>query len=709
MTRLRLALALASLFVAGPVLADDAAAAQPPAAKKVPHKYELHGDARTDDYFWLKDKTNPDVIKHLEAENAYTKAATKRLEPFADALYKEMLGRIKQTDQNVPTRDKGYWYYSRTVEGKQYPIHCRKKGSLMAAEEVILDVNELAKGQKFMSVGRRTVSDDGTLLAFTSDVTGFREYELSVKDLRTGKLVETKLVKAPQVEWAADNKTLFYVTEDHAKRAHKLWRHTLGEPRDKDKLLLEEKDELFRVQLSRSRDDQYLFVSTDSFTSSEQRYLPADRPAGEWTVIRPREPDHEYSADHRDGRFYIHTNKGAQNFRIATCPVGETDPAKWQDLVPHDPQVAVEALTLFKDFAVVSERQNVRPEVRVIDLRTGQAHRVEFPEAVYHAGVGSNPEFDTGSLQLSYMSPVTPASTYAYDMATGGRKLLKRTEVPGGYDPGGYQTERTWATAPDGTKVPLSLVFKKGLKRDGSAACLLYGYGSYGATFPMVFNSTLLPLLDRGVVYAFAHIRGGSDLGRPWYDAGKMLNKKNTFTDFIACADHLVADQYCSRDRLAIQGASAGGLLVGAVLNQRPDLCKAAVLQVPFVDVINTMLDESLPLTVPEFEQWGNPKKKAEYEYMKTYCPYSNLRAAAYPAILVKTSLNDSQVLFHEPAKYVARLRTLKTDSNPLLFKCNMDAGHGGASGRYDNLKEQAFVTAFVLDQLGLGPSLKHE
>jgi oligopeptidase B len=328
---------------------------------------------------------------------------------------------------------------------------------------------------------------------------------------------------------------------------------------------------------------------------------------------------------------------------------------------------------------------------------------------VYAAGVGNTPEYDTGAVRLSYSSPVTPPSVYEYDMATGARKLLKRTEVPGGYDPGGYQTERTWATAPDGTKVPVSLVYKKGLKRDGSAPCLLGGYGSYGATFPMGFNASVLPLLDRGVIHAWAHIRGGSDLGRAWYDAGKMLNKKNTFTDFIACADHLVASQYCSRDRLAIEGASAGGLLIGAVLNQRPDLCKAAVLRVPFVDVINTMLDESLPLTVPEFEQWGNPKKKAEYEYMKTYCPYSNLKRAAYPAILVKTSLNDSQVLFHEPAKYVARLRTLKTDSNPLLFKCNMAAGHGGASGRYDNLKEQAFVTAFVLDQLGLGPSRAQE
>ncbi|HKB02249.1 MAG TPA: S9 family peptidase [Gemmataceae bacterium] len=701
MTRLRYA--LAALVVAGPALAADAP--KPPAAKKVPHQYELHGDTRTDDYFWLKDKTDPEVIKYLEAENAYTAAMTRRLDPFADTLYKEMLGRIKQTDTAVPVREHGYWYYSRTQEGKQYPIFCRKKGSLTAAEEVILDGNELAKGEKFLSVGLQRVSDDGNLLAFATDTTGFREYMLSVKDLRTGKLVETRFVKAPDAEWAADGKTLFYVTEDHAKRAHKLWRHTLGETKDKDALVYEEKDELFRVGVQRSRDRKYLFLSVGSFTSSEQRYLPADRPDGEWKTILAREPDHEYEADHRDGQFYIHTNKGALNFKVVTCPVEKPDPANWQELVGHDPAVHVTGVSLFKDFAVVSERQGGLPELRVIDLRTGLAHRVEFPEAVYSASLGNNPEYDTAAIRLSYSSPVTPPSVYEYDMATGGRKLLKRTEVPGGYDPGGYQTERTWATAPDGTKVPVSLVYKKGIQRDGSAPCLLGGYGSYGATFPMGFNASVLPLLDRGVIHAWAHIRGGSDLGRAWYDDGKMLHKKNTFTDFIACADHLVASQYCSRDRLAIEGASAGGLLIGAVLNQRPDLCKAAVLRVPFVDVINTMLDESLPLTVPEFEQWGNPKKKAEYEYMKTYCPYSNLKAAAYPAILVKTSLNDSQVLFHEPTKYVAKLRTLKTDSNPLLLKCNMDAGHGGASGRYDNLKEQAFVTAFVLDQFGLGPS----
>jgi oligopeptidase B len=694
--------AVVALLLGWPAFSQDAPP-KPPVAKKVPHIVELHGDKRADDYFWIKDKTNPEVIKHLEAENAYTTAMTKRLKPLREKLYKEMLGRIKETDRAVPARENGYWYYSRTEEGKQYPIFCRKKATLESAEQIVLDGNEEAKGQKFFQVGERKVSDDGTLLAFTTDVTGFREYELSVKDLRTGKTIESKFVKAPEVEWAADNKTLFYVTEDEAKRPHKVWRHVVGQPKEKDVSLYEEKDELFWLELSRSRDDKFIFHTSASFTSAEQRYLSAATPEGEWKTILPREEGHEYSADHRDGKFYIRTNKGALNFRIVTCPVDHPEPANWKDLVAHDPGVLVEGFTLFKNFAVVSERQNASPQLSVIDLRSWQAHRIEFTEPVYDASVGDNPEYDSGFLRFAYSSPTVPPTTYDYDMATGARKLLKRTEVPGGFDPSAYQTERIYATAGDGTKVPISLVYKKGLKRDGSAPCLLYGYGSYGIVIPTDFTASVFSLLDRGVVYAWAHIRGGSDMGRAWYDDGKMLKKKNTFTDFIACADHLVSEKYCARDALAIQGGSAGGLLIGAVLNFRPDLCKAAVLQVPFVDVINSMSDETLPLTVQEFQQWGNPKKKPEYEYMKTYCPYSNLRATAYPAMLVMTSLNDSQVLYHEPTKYVARLRTLRTDSNPLLLRCNMDAGHGGASGRYDHLKEQAFVMAFVLDQIAKG------
>ncbi|MBX9579165.1 MAG: S9 family peptidase [Gemmataceae bacterium] len=697
MTRVR-------LLLAGLVALPAAAVAQPPAppaAKPIPHKAELHGDTWTDDYFWLREKKDPEVIKYLDAENAYTAAVLKPTEPLQEALYKEFLSRIQQTDTDVPVKEKGYWYYSRTVEGQNYPIYCRKKGTLDAAEEVLLDGNELGKHEKFFNVGPRRPSDDGARLAYATDTTGFREYLLSVKDLRTGKLIEDKLVKAAGFAWAADGKTLFYVTEDAAKRAHKLWRHTIGQPKEKDVLLYEEKDPLFNLGTARSRDGKYLYRTSDSFTSSEQWYLPADQPDGEWRVIVPRTPDLEYSAEHRDGVFYIRTNKDATNFKVVICPVGQAAPANWKDLSPYDPAVFVQDIDVFRDHAVVAARVNGLPQLLVRDLATGATHAVEFPEAVYEAGLGANPEFDTPSVRLTYTSFVTPPSVYEYDLKTKERKLLKRQPVLGGYDPERYATERTFATAPDGTKVPVSLVYKKGLKKDGTAPCLLYAYGSYGATMPVAFDPTRLSLLDRGAVYALAHIRGGSDLGRTWYDDGKMLKKKNTFTDFVACADHLVKEGYCARHRLAIQGGSAGGLLVGATLNLRPDLCRAAVLQVPFVDVVNTMLDESLPLTTQEFQQWGNPKVKAEYEYLKSYCPYTNLKKGAYPAVLVTTSLNDSQVMYHEPAKWVAKLRTLKTDPYPLLLKCNMAGGHGGSSGRYDALKERALVMAFVLDQIG--------
>jgi len=698
----RLRLALVALVVAPAAFAIDPTVATPPVAKKVPHKIEWHGDARTDDYFWLKDKKNPDVIKYLEAENAYTAAVLKPTEKFQEALYKEFLTRIKQTDEDVPVKDRGYWYYTRTVEGKQYPIHCRKKGSLDQAEEVLLDGNEMAKGEKFFSFGVRRVSDDGNLLAFATDTTGFREFMLSVKDLRTGKVIESKLVKAPQFEWAADNKTLFYLTEDEAKRAHKLWRHTLGDPKEKDELLYEEKDEIFWLDLSKSRDGKYLFHTSGSFTSTEQRFLAADTPRGEWKTILAREPDHEYDADHRDGRFYIRTNKKATNFKVATCPIEKTDPANWTDLAPYDEKTFVEGVAVFKNHLVLSARVEGQSQLIVRDLATGTTHPVAFEEKVYDVQLSQNPEFDTPGFRFTYTSLVTPDSEFEYDMASKARKLLKKKEVPGGYDPANYTTERVFAVATDGTKVPVSLVYKNGLKKDGTAPCLLYGYGSYGYSLTNEFDPVRVSLLDRGVVYAQAHVRGGSEMGRTWYDDGKMLKKMNTFTDFVTGADFLVAQKYCSRDRLAIEGGSAGGLLMGVVLNLRPDLCKAAVLKVPFVDAITTMLDESLPLTVQEFQQWGNPKVKGEYEYIRKYCPYSNLRAAAYPAMLVMTSLNDSQVMFHEPTKYVAKLRTLKTDKNPLLLRCNMDAGHGGSSGRYDHLKEDAIVLAFVLDQMGI-------
>ncbi len=695
---------LLAALLAAPAPAIDPTVAKPPVAKKLPHETKLHGQVLTDDYAWLKDKKNADTIAYLEAENAYAAAVMKPTEKLQETLYKEYLGRIKQTDLSVPYKDGGYWYYSKSIEGKQYPTYCRKKGTPDGAEEVVLDVNELAKGEKFMSARVADVSDDDTKIIYLSDTTGFREYMLSVKDLTTGKVLEDKFVKAAGVTWAADGKTLFYVTEDAAKRAHKLWRHTVGEPKEKDVLVYEEKDELFRLNVSRSRDKKYLFHSSGSATSTEFRFLSADTPAGEWKTVLPRADKHEYSLDHRDGQFTIRTNTGgATNFKLMTCPVADAaDPKKWKEFQPHSGKVLIQGVSLFKNYAVVSEREAGIPQLRVHSFADGKSYRIDWPEPVFTAGQGANPEFDLDKIHVSYTSMVTPASVYEFDLKTKERKLLKRTEVPSGYDPDKYAAEWVFATATDGVKVPISLVYKKGLKKDGRAPILLYGYGSYGASASVGFSPTRLSLLDRGVVFAQGHIRGGSDMGRQWYEDGKMLKKRNTFTDFIACADYLVSEKYGDRKRLVIQGGSAGGLLVGATINLRPDVCQAAILQVPFVDVINTMLDESLPLTVQEFLEWGNPKKSEEFEYMKTYCPYTNLAKKGYPAMLIETSLNDSQVLFHEPAKYAAKVRALKTDANPVVFRCKMVGGHGGSSGRYDVLKEVAYTTAFALDQMGI-------
>ncbi len=696
---------IASVCLVGtvPCLAIDPTVAKPPVAKVVPYKTELHGDTLIDHYYWLREKKNPEVLAYLKAENEYTAAVMKPTEAFQERLYKEMLGRIKQSDVTVPAFENGFWYYTRTEEGKQYAIHCRRKGSMDSPEEIFLDGNEIAAGKKFFGLGAVHVSDDGTLVAYVADFSGFREYFVTVKDLRNGRLIEERFVQSPNIEWAADNKTLFYVTEDDAKRPHKLWQHSLGQPKEKDVLVFEEKDELFTLQLNRSRDNKYLFHTSESSTTSEQAFLPADKPTGEWKVIRPRVEGHEYTADHRDGKFYIRTNTDkATNFKVMTCPATKTDAGEWKDLLPYNSKILVNSVSMFKDFAVIGESEGGLTELRVFDFAGGANHRLIFTEPVYDVSMTDNPDFAASSFRFQYTSLVKPDSIFEYDPSKKKSRLLKETPVLGGYDATKYQSERILATASDGTKVPISLVYRKGIERDGKAPLLLYAYGSYGYTLPVDFESSRLSLLDRGVIYAQAHIRGGSDMGREWYDNGKLMHKKNTFTDFIACADHLVKEKYCSRDRLAIQGGSAGGLLIGATVALRPDVCKVGVLQVPFVDVINTMLDETLPLTTQEFLEWGNPKQKPAYEYMKSYCPYSNMTKRDYPSILVTTSLNDSQVMYWEPAKYVAKMRAMKTDKNPLLFRCNMDGGHGGYSGRYEKLKEQAFVFAYVLDQIGV-------
>jgi oligopeptidase B len=679
----------------------DAAAAKPPRAKIVPVTTEVHGERRVDDYHWLREKENPDVRAYLEAENAYTDAEMKPTEGFQQALYAEMLGRIQETDENVPYRRGHFFYYSRTEQGKQYPIYCRRKGSPEAAEEVTLDLNRLAEGRAFMSLGAYQVSDDGARLAYATDDTGFRQYTLFVKDLRTGELVEKVAEKVGSVAWTADGRTLFYtVEEESTKRQYRLYRHRLGEAAHD--LVHEEPDEAFNVGVYRTRSLQYLVLGTGSLTTSEARFLPAALPRGEWRLVAPRVPGQEYDVEHHGEVFYIRANDTGRNFRLVKAPVSSPGRESWTEVVPHRPGVMLESVDCFRDHLVLFEREGGLPQVSVTDLRRGAAHRIAFPEAAYSAAPEANPEFDTRTFRYGYQSLVTPPSVFDYDMETGATTLLKEQPVLGGYDRAQYETERVFATASDGAKVPLSIVYRKGLARDGAAPLFLYAYGSYGFPLPVTFSSNRVSLLDRGVVFAMAHVRGGGDMGKPWHDEGRLAKKRNTFTDFIAAAEFLLAGKYGSRERLVVEGGSAGGLLMGAVTNMRPDLWKAVVSKVPFVDVINTMLDETLPLTVGEFEEWGNPKEKAAYDTMKSYCPYTNLERKAYPAILVKTSFNDSQVMYWEPAKYVAKLRALKTDANPLLLKTNLDAGHGGASGRYDYLHEVAFDYAFILGQMGV-------
>jgi oligopeptidase B len=683
-------------------IAQEQEPIRPPVAKKVAKPTNIHGETLIDDYYWLREKNNPEVISYLEAENAYTDAVMKPTEGFQAELYKEMLSRIKETDVNVPYKNGDYFYYSRTEAGKQYPILCRKRGSLDAKEEVYLDLNEVAKGLKFLGLGPTSVSEDGNLFAYSIDTTGFRQYKLHVKDLRTGKILPDTAERVTSVEWANDNKTLFYVAEDAVtKRSNRLYKHRLGGAADD--LIYEEKDELFNLFTSRSRSRSFIFVTSDSFTSSEVRYVPASRPDEPYKVVLPREAKHRYYVDHHGDLFYIRTDENAKNFRLVSAPVSDPQKKNWKEVIPHRKDVMLEDTDFFANFYVAYERENGLQKMRVTDFKTGQSHYIEFPEPVYSAFPAANFEYNTTKLRFAYQSFITPSSVFDYDTRTRERTLLKQTEVLGGYDPSQYKSERIYATATDGTRIPISLVYKKDLTLDGKRPLLLQGYGAYGVPSNVTFSSNRLSLINRGVIYAIAHIRGGGEMGEVWHDQGKMMMKRNTFTDFIAAAEHLVAQKYTSSDRLVITGGSAGGLLMGAVLNMRPDLFKVAVVQVPFTDVINTMLDESLPLTVGEFQEWGNPKIKSEYEYMKSYSPYDNIQAKAYPTILVRTSLNDSQVMYWEPAKYVAKLRAMKTDRNPLLFKIHLGGGgHGGVSGRYDALKDAAFDYAFILTQLGI-------
>jgi len=706
-----IAIALAAGFgmaAALPATAADVEVLKAPMAKKIARKDTVHGEERSDEYYWLRDRKSPEVRAYLDAENAFADAWMKDTAPVQKSLYDEILGRIQETDLSVPFRRGDYFYYSRTEEGKQYAIHCRKHLSLDAPEEVLLDLNELAKGERFMARGDWDVSDDGKILAYALDNTGFREYTLHVKDLVTGKVGTESVPRVSSLAWAGDNKTLFYVVDDDAKRPYRLYRHRLGTPTSSDAVVYEEKDPMFNLGIERSRSREYLLLQSSSHTSSEWRFAKATAPMSEFRLIQAREKDHQYDVDHRGDLFYIRTSGGGcRNFRVVTAPVASPGKESWKELLPCREDVMVSSYAVFANHAAFVEREEGLPRVRILDLATGAQHRIEFPETAYSLGPEANAQFATTKFRFVYQSLTTPQTVYDYDMATKERELLKKTEVLGDYNAARYKTERIFATASDGTRVPISLVYKKGLVKDGKNPMLLTGYGSYGsASFP-TFNSARVSLLDRGFVFAIAHIRGGGEMGKKWHDQGKMLSKKNTFTDFIACAEKLISDKYTSSDRLAIEGGSAGGLLMGAVTNMRPDLFKVVISHVPFVDVINTMLDESLPLTVGEFEEWGNPKIKAEYDYMKSYSPYDNLAAKAYPTMLVKTSLDDSQVMYWEPAKYVAKLRTLKTDNNPLVFKINMAGGHGGSSGRYDRIRETAFDYAFLFKTLNVPAEIK--
>ncbi|MFN2433024.1 MAG: S9 family peptidase [Gemmatimonadota bacterium] len=709
----------------------------PPLAGKRPRVQVVHGDRLQDDYFWLREKSNPEVAAYLEAENDYAHQILAFTQSLQDSLYREMLARIKETDLNVPYKEGDWYYNSRTEEGKQYPIHFRSRRPIaeasgsdtvadaqalprppvargvggveaeaavpsepVAPEAVTVDLNALAQGLEFMALGAYEVSDDGNLLAYSSDSTGFREYTLRIKDLRTGKLLSDRIERVNMAAWAADNRTLFYTTEDHAKRPYRLYRHVLGS--DADELVYEEQDELFRIYVWRTRSDAYVILHSASLTTSEARFLSAGEPSAAWRIVAPRKQGREYDLDHHGERFWIRVNDAGRNFRLVSAPVSDPSESSWREEIPHRDDVMLEAVDFFAGHFIAYEREGGLPQLRVTDLGTREVHHVAFPEPAYQVSASTNEEWDTRTFRYAYESLVTPLSIYGYDMDSRTSTLLKRTEVLGGYDPKLYSTERLHAEAEDGTRVPISLVRRKDVALDGTAPLFLYGYGAYGYAYPVTFSSERLSLLDRGAVFAIAHIRGGGELGKPWHDQGRMMNKMNTFTDFIAAAEFLIAEGYASPDRLVISGGSAGGLLMGAVTNLRPDLFRAVVSYVPFVDVINTMLDASLPLTVTEYEEWGNPNRHEEYDYLKRYCPYTNVAAKQYPAIFVRTSFNDSQVMYWEPAKYVAKLRSLKTDANPLLFLTDMGAGHGGASGRYDRLHDVALDLAFVLWQMGL-------
>lgn len=670
---------------------------KPPTAPVRSHTVTLHGDTRKDDYHWLRNKDSDEVTAYLQAENAYTAERMRATETLQKELYDEIVERIDETDQSAPFLKGDFEYYYRTEEGLQYRIHCRRRPGDPSTETVLLDMNELARGKPFLALGLLEVSPSGRYLAFSLDETGFREYTLYVKDLDTGQLLDERIQEVKSVAWATDSRHFLYTVDDETKRPYRVKRHRLGTPASDDPIVYQEDDERFRVAVWRARSGALVFRGSFSHTTSEIAFADAGDAAGGWRVVEPRRSGHEYDVAHRGETLLIRTNDAGRSFRVVRAPIDSPGAKSWKEIVPHRADVMIEGVEPFEDFVVLVERERGLPYLRVIK-REGEANRIALGEPVYSLSVGDNEQYGARRFRFRYESLATPDSVFDYDVENQTRTLVKRLEVRGGYDPNEYRTERLWAAAADGTEIPVSVVYREGTPLDGTAPMLLVGYGAYGYPYPTTFSHARVSLLDRGFVYAIAHVRGGGELGKRWHDQGRMEHKINTFTDFIAVAEHLVERSYTSADRLAVMGGSAGGLLMGAVANMRPELFNVVVALVPFVDILNTMLDESLPLTVGEYEEWGNPHEREAYFRIKSYCPYSNVAERDYPTMLVRTSLNDSQVMYWEPAKYVAKLRAHKTDSRLLLFRINMEAGHGGASGRYDYLEETAFDYAFILE-----------
>lgn len=676
-------------------------APRPPVAARIPVEHTLHGERRVDDYAYFRDREHPETIPYLERENAYTDAMVAHKKALEDRLYDEIVGRIKEDDDTVPVKDGAWFYQSRTFKGKQYPVHLRRRGSLDAPEETLLDENAEAEGLAYYELGGMSVSPDGNFLAVLEDTSGYEDFALRIRDLRTGQWLADRIEKLSWgLAWASDNRTLFYVTFDAAKRGDAVWRHVVGTPREQDVRVYHEPDVTFNVHVARARSDAWIVLGSSSFTSAEWYVVPAAEPTAAPRLVAARRPEVEYDVIPGAGAFYIHTNLDAPDFQVMRAAFDA--PERWEPWLPARSGVFVEDVMAFKRHVVVSERREGLRRLVVHDLAGAGSHEIEFPESAYGVTPGGNPEFDSDTLRFTYSSMLTPNSVFDYRMDTRARELKKRDPVLGDFDPSRYAVERTMATARDGTRVPVSMLYRKDLVRDGSRPLLLYAYGSYGYTMEPTFGSARLSLVDRGVIYAIAHIRGGQEMGRRWYDDGKMMRKMNTFTDFIDVAEHLVRERYTSADRLVAHGGSAGGLLMGVVANLRPDLFRAIVADVPFVDVINTMLDASIPLTAQEWLQWGNPQVEAEYRYIRQYSPYDNVRAQPYPAMLVISGLYDPRVAYWEPTKWVAKLRALKTDTNPLLLRMQMTAGHGGGSGRYEQYREAAFRYAFMLDQVGV-------